>query len=519
MINPIIKIPSTPKLLPAYSLIVLLAGALVPFSQAQSGHWVVGIIVLAVLGLLIHRQKPLHAAWLGLLFGIGLYFSGASWVFISIHTFGPNPWLISFLITCFFCVSMAVLFTVPACYIYALLFHRRPVALLFAFPALWTLGEWSRSWVFGGFPWLHLGDAHTDSLLGAWAPIIGVYGISFIIVTSAVLLPWCYRQWQGPKWRIISALVGVLTLWIVAYPIKHIEWTKPSSAVPLTVALIQPNVPQQLKWQGSLRQSFVEQLQTMSEPHWGVDLLMWPESALPMYYSSRQSKALIHQLTQRAEQEGTTLVTGILNFAEYQNQAKLFNSAIFIGTSSGLYNKRVLVPFGEYVPLLSPNSVLARFFGLAGGNFSSGDMEQKPLFIGSIPTDMFICFEIANAGLVARSLERSQGQVILTMSNDAWFLDSLGPKQHYTMARMRAKEHQRFVVRATNNGISGVIDASGKVIAQAEAFTPQTVVAQVTPRQGFTPFTRWGTLPIIILCLVLVIGCYFCQRINFKLRR
>lgn len=477
-------------------LLCAAAGALVPLSFAPFDLWPLAPIGLVAFALLLDQQGGRTAWWRAWAFGTGLYGVGVSWIFISIHSFGNASAPLAAVMTGLFVLFVALVFSLPF-YLYGRWFSQHPLGPLLAFPALYLLGEWLRGWLLTGFPWLYLGYGHLDTWLAGWAPVTGVLGLSLILaLTASVIAQWLLRP-SRPRAQIAATLL-VLGLWPTGWGLSQIEWTQPQGES-VTVGMIQPNIPQDRKWDPTFFEPTLERLDGLSEDLWDNDWLIWPEAAIPRVY--HQMLPYLETLNERAEETETGFITGII-FDE-RRKGEYYNSVVGLGPALGIYHKRRLVPFGEYVPLEDWLRGLIDFFDLPTSIISRGPWEQSGLQIGDVGISASVCYEVVYPDLVARSAR--DRQVLLTISNDGWFADSIGPLQHMQMARMRALETGRPMIRATNNGVSAFVDHKGQIEKRAEQFVQANLEGTVQPRTGNTPFMGWGSWPVAIVCGVLLV--------------
>lgn len=469
-------------------LAALGGGALLPLGLAPFGWWPLALASTALLAWLLEGSSARTALARGFCYGVGLFAAGVHWVYVSIHHFGGEaPW-IAFLLTAGLVALLAACFALP--------FAAVPLAgrggrfRLLGFPALWLLGEWLRSWWLTGFPWLYLGYAFTDTPLAGFAPLGGVLGVGGLAAWAAGAL---VHLGRGGRWRLLP-LAAVLAAWPAGAALERIDWTRAAGPA-RSVALVQPALLPQQKWdEEGLYQSLVR-LAELSAPHWGVDLLVWPETAIPA--PPDEVAPFLSRVDELARAAGTALVTGIV----LREGGRYYNGVVVLGAGDGSYRKRHLVPFGEYLPLDRWLRGLIRFFDRPMSDFAAGPPRQAPLAAAGSALAVAICYEIVFSDLVARDAGAAQG--ILTLSNDVWFGDSLGPHQHLQMARMRALEHQKPVVRATNDGITALIDERGRVVARLPRFAAAALKGEFRPREGATPYARWGSRPLVVLALVL----------------
>ena len=487
--------PAAPPQQSLHPLLVVLlapiAGALVTLSLAPFDLWPAGILSCALYGYLLCRCSAGQAIWRGWLYGLGLFGSGASWVYVSIHVYGYASVPLAVVLTLLFCAGLALLHSLFAwCYVRWI--RILPGGMLLGFPALWVLFEWLRSWLLTGFPWLYLGYAHVDTWIAGWAPIFGVFGLSFICALTGMCLFLCWRSRQAVS---ITTYVGlILTLWIGGSVLKPIEWVDRASERPLSVALYQPNIPQEHKWDRAWYQPILNQFEAAFKASDGRDIILWPESAIPSpYYRARD---FLGPVAERARQSESTLITGIPTRSA--DGESYYNSILSLGQGRGQYDKQRLVPFGEYVPLEAWLRGLIRFFDLPMSNFSAGKAQQPPLRAGSFRVAPFICYEVVYPDLVARAAR--DADLLVTISNDSWFGRSIGPLQHLQMARMRALENGRYMLRGTNNGVSAIIDHRGQLVAQTPQFVTTTLYGEAEVMLGRTPFSSLGSTVILAGC-------------------
>jgi apolipoprotein N-acyltransferase len=472
------------------------AGALVTLSLAPFNVWPAGIVSCVLYSYLLCTCTTRHALWRGWLYGFGLFGTGISWVYVSIHVHGQAGIPLAVALTVLFCALLALLHAVFA-WTYVRFVRHLPGGMLVGFPALWVLFEWLRDWFLTGFPWLYLGYGHLDTWISGWAPITGVFGLSFIVALtgSCLFLAWRSRQ----AVTVTTYAVVVITLWAGGAVLKPIQWVARASEEPLRVALVQPNVPQENKWNPLWYQPIIEQLEAATDPHLGRDIVIWPESAVPNYFQRAQD--FLVPLAERAASNKTAIIFGI----PYRPMpgGAYYNSIASIGYGEGVYHKQRLVPFGEYVPLEKYLRGIITFFDLPMSSFTPGPGTQAPLRAGAYRVAPFICYEIVYGNLVAKQARNTD--LIITISNDTWFGDSIGPLQHLQIAQMRGREIGRYVLRGTNNGVSAIIDHEGKIVAKTERFVQTTLLGEAEVMLGETPFASFGTLPIIAGCALVLL--------------
>lgn len=467
-------------------LVALAAGALTSLTFAPFSLWWLGPIAVAMVFYGLHELTPGQAALRGWSYGIGLFGAGTSWIYVSIHDYGYTGVPLAIFLTALFVVTLALF--------YAVIFgvYRRftsPRWAVLTFAGAWVLGEALRTWAFTGFPWLLLGSAHVESPLAPWAPVGGVYLLSLCTALSGTLLvALCQKRY----W----ALAPLAAIWVIPLLLPT-QWTTPQGE-PKRVALLQGNLPQLTKWsaEGQRAAANTYSMLTRAQPE-KTDLIVWPETALPMF--AAQARPVLERI-QATLPPDTALLTGIV---QRDASGDYYNAVIGVGASNGSYRKEHLVPFGEYLPLEGLLRGIIAFFDLPMSSFTAGDADQTPIRAAGMRLGIAICYEIIYPDLVAQRA-RDAG-VLLTVSNDTWFGDSIGPLQHLQMAQLRALENGRYVLRATSNGVTAIIDAQGHITQRAPRFETTSINGVVQPMQGLTPFTRTGSWPTWGLALLLLV--------------
>ncbi|MDN3561117.1 apolipoprotein N-acyltransferase [Vreelandella neptunia] len=462
-------------------LAALVAGGFTTLTASPFELWWLGPVAIGLLYVGLHALTPTQAALKGWLYGVALFASGTSWVYVSIHDYGYTGVPLAVFLTALF-VTILALFFAGTFWLYRRFTSARLAFISFA--GAWVLGEVLRTYLFTGFPWLLLGSGFVDSPLAAWAPVGGVYLLSLLVALSGALGAELLlrRQW----WT----LVPLAAIWLIPLALPQ-QWTTPADE-PTRVALLQGNLPQLLKWtpegQRTAANTYSELTREVADE---VDLIIWPETALPMMET--QARPVLERVQANLPPD-VALLTGIVQRDE---QERYFNSVIGVGDVEGSYQKEHLVPFGEYLPLESLLRGAIDFFDLPMSTFTKGEHEQKPMQAAGIHIGNAICYEIIYPQLVARRAQDSG--VIMTVSNDTWFGASIGPHQHLQMARLRALENGRYVVRATSNGITAIIDPNGRIVERAPQFETTTLTGEFYAMEGLTPFTRLGSWPTWLL--------------------
>lgn len=479
-------------------------GGLAALSFAPYKAYPLILISLAGLQAVWQHQSPRQALLSGWCFGLGLYGVGASWVFISIYEHSATPLPLAIFLTLAF-ISIFAFTTAIQAYLYLRLDLRR--FALIGFPALWVLFEWLRTWLFTGFPWLFVGYSVIDTPLSAYAPLTGVFGLSFLIALGASIL--CLSvsalyNHSPDKWKIVGSGLACFTLVLLGgTSLQKINWTEIKYKKAYRVTIVQGNIAQDIKWEPNHREPILNIYREHTEKNWDSDLIIWPEAAIPAF--EHEVTSFMQEMNSKALNNHSAIITGlaVMDFKRGGNTL-FYNSIRAFGTGDGLYHKQQLVPFGDFVPFEAELRDIAAIFNLPMSSFTRGEANQAPLTVGKLKIAPYICYEILFPDLVAKT--SNYADVLVTISNDAWFGRSAGPHQHFQMARMRAIETGRYLIRSTNNGISAIIDPKGGITHIAPTYKETTLKGEVYAMQGQTPFMRWGSSPILFFCWLAVIG-------------
>ncbi len=473
----------------------LLLGLLTPLSFAPYSIYITALVTLACLIYLWITSTPRTAFLYGYLFGLGMFGSGVSWLHISINLFGGVNFFASVILT-FLLIAFISLYPAITGYIYRRFFSHisRSLALLLVIPSLWSLSEWARSWIFTGFPWLNMGYSHTDTPLKGMAAVLGIYGISWLaIFTSGALA----NLINANKRQQLKTCTLIIVIWTGCWMLHQQNWTE-NSDDELSVALVQGSIPQEIKWRPEMRQTTINLYKELSKDVLDHDLIVWPEAAIPAFY--HQVGSLINELESITHKNGNRIMVGMPVYDP--NTQEYYNSLVSIDNKVTFYFKRHLVPFGEYLPLKFLLQDLTDYLNIPVSDFSSGN-DPAPVMINSnYNIGVSICYEDTFGEEVIQAMP--DANILVNVSNDAWFGDSAAPHQHLQMARMRALETGRYLVRATNTGISAIINEKGEITDQLLQFAPATLSGKARLFNGSTPYARYGNYPIIIISLILL---------------
>jgi len=481
-----------------------LLGAVTVAGFAPLRVYFLPLFTLAALFVLwLRAGTPWRAAATGFAYGMGLFLVGASWVYVSLHDFGSMPAPLAALATLLFCAIMACL---PAAAGYTSVRLRTSTGLTLGVvaPVAWTLTEWVRSWLFTGFPWLAAGYSQIPSSpLAGFAPVLGIYGVTLATAATAGLLAllrsrFAEAQGNTAKRRLVSFILHpsffiLLATWASGWALKQVAWTQPVGA-PVSVSLIQGNVAQDMKWREDQVLPTLETYRLLVERS-GSRLIVLPETALPLFLHQIPPEYLAG-LAAHARHNGGDLLIGV---AEGTPGGEYFNSVISLGTAATQrYRKSHLVPFGEFIPLRPLLAWIVNVLAIPLQDFSRGRVDQRPLAVAGQRVAVNICYEDVFGEEIIRQLP--EATLLVNVSNVAWFGHSIAPQQHLQISQARALETGRYMLRATNTGVTAMIDASGEVLASAPEFSAAVVSRSVRGYTGSTPYVRWGNYAVLLLC-------------------
>lgn len=474
-----------------------LAGAILPLAFAPLSAYSLALAAPAMLFLLIDGQRPGLAARCGFAFGFGAFLFGTYWLYISVHHFGKAPLYIALPVMLSLIAVMAAWYALFAWVCTRWLTGPASSRWLLSWPAAWVVGEWLRGWVASGFPWLSLGYSQVDSPLAGFAPLGGVYGASWATVVVAGGIVLFLRGTGRSRWL---GLIAAIAVWLAGGMLRTVSWTT-AEGEPARVVLAQGNVSQDRKWLPEQRQPTLDLYRDLTLENLDSELIVWPEAAIPALVS--EETGYLSEVWTQVQDAGGVLVLGVLRLDSYDWEVR--NSLLALGEEPSFYDKRHLVPFGEYFPVPDFVRDWLRLMSLPYSDIEPGIDEQDVLRAGRFRIAPTICYEDAFGA--EQRIFLPDANLLVNVSNDAWFGDSIAPHQHLQIARMRALETGRFLIRSTNTGVSAVVDSRGQVVARSPQFQVATLKATVQPMTGATPFVSGGTLPVLVLLLLaLVLG-------------
>ena len=500
------KTPS-PLALPVAVLSALLAGSALVLAFAPAGLWPVAPATLLLLYVLLQGRTSAHAALIGWAFGLGYYGFGVNWVYHSLHIFGGAAASFATILSALFVLIMC-LFPALVAWAFSRLQHSgvdsgSRLSDTFVFAALWTLSELIRGTLMGGFPWILIGYSQTTGPLGSLAPVIGVYGIGFVLMISTLSLLFIFRPVSTTSRLAALGIVAGVTLcsvWASAA-----SFTTPKSQA-LGVRMTQASIAQTVKFDPDrLKRSLDEYIRLSVEnlPD-NIQLIVWPETAIPTRFNRVES--YIEPTISALDARDVDVLAGGFDRV---GQAS-YNAVRQLGGAQQVYRKRHLVPFGEYVPLRGFIELFSDFIQIPGSDIARGAGPHVPLDVAGESIGVSICYEDAFGEEMRALLPAST--LLVNVSNDAWFGEAVAPHQHEQKARMRAREMGRPLVRVTNTGISSAITHTGEIIGRISQGVSGYLDVMVTPRTGTTPYARTGNLPVQVIAILLVMAAYIRHR-------
>ena len=492
-------------------VLALVAGGILPLAFAPFAWWPLAIVAMLLLLQCLQRVHRRRAAWRGYLFGLGYFGIGVSWVYISVRLFGHATAPLAASITLLFILTLAC-YTALAAWLSAWLSSWLSLPWAITFAAVWIWVEWLRGWLFGGFGWLQLGYAFIDTPLAGYAPFGGVLGIGYLVLLSIaaalVLL--------NKRTKIVSklfAVSGIAVVWLLPLAIALPSGTQ-THGKPLQVALLQANIPQQIKWHPDQRLPTLAWYRQMTQAHWNKDVIVWPETAIPAF--AEQVADFVTTMHVAAQASATILLAGLpMRDADGAYYNALFALGNRVRDADSHYQKRHLVPFGEYLPFKSLLDPILGYLQIPMSDFSAGKQARPLVKAGKQQAGVFICYEITFGNDVIRALPEAAW--LVNISNDAWFGNSLAPYQHLQIARLRALETGRYILRATNTGISAIIQADGTVQNSLAWNRRGAVTGTIKQVKGATPYSIYGDYAVLLV-IVLSLAIIWLLRHRFTLQ-
>lgn len=489
----------------------LLLGMCLVFCYAPFSYFGLIAVILPLWLFTLQGKSPKAAAKQGFIFASGWFAAGISWVHVSIDQFGGLPLPVSLLLMLMLCMYLALFLTL-ACYLAARFSVNKQLNLWLLLP-IWLLAEFLRGVFLTGFPWLTLGYSQIDGPLAGFAPVIGEKGLSALVILLSIALVYIVKNKQR---YFHSALI--ITAVIFTLILNKTTWVT-STGQSVTTAIVQGNIKQELKWSPEQTWPTMLKYLDLTRKSYPADIVIWPESAITAAEPSTQAQDFLELAQSSALLNNSAIISGIIDY-DINNQ-HYYNNLIVLGkysqedqlgsyqyNNSNRYSKNHLLPIGEFIPFADWLRPIAPLFNLPMSSFSRGDYQQNNLIANGYHLLPLICFEVAFAEQLSANFS-NQTDLLLTVSNDAWFGNSHGPHQHLEIVRMRALEFGRPFLRATNNGITAVVNHQGEIITKIPQFEEAVLSTQVPLVKGLTPYARYTriidfTIPLLLLMMALI---------------
>ncbi|CAB3783674.1 Apolipoprotein N-acyltransferase [Paraburkholderia ultramafica] len=524
-------------------LVALAAGAAntLSFAPTPHGGWLQLAIFVFFFAWLARTTSWKSAALTGGAFGFGNFVTGVWWLYVSMHDYGGMAAPLAGAAVALFSLYLAVYPALSAAIWSFCAGHARNGAAddqpfsptwhgALAFASAWAIGEWLRGTVFTGFPWLASGYAQVDGPFAGFAPVVGVYGVGWMLALAAALIVQALlpllptRASRGPRSATAdggrtdgkgaqrsvarSIVPGGVALALIAAGLllPLVQWTLPANA-PLTVRLLQGNVKQEMKFQEAGMRAAIDEYQQMitSKP---ADLIVTPETAIPVL-AQQLPPPFAAAIREFSDATGSAILFGAIGgTVTPEGQVIDYTNSLF-GVTPGShdvyrYDKHHLVPFGEFVPW--GFRWFVNLMSIPLGDFFRGAPVQKPFMVHNQPVAVNICYEDIFGEEIARTIRESDtpAGVLVNTTNLAWFGDTIALDQHLQIARMRSLETGRPMLRATNTGMTAAIDANGRVIGRLTPYTVGSLDVKVQGTSGNTPYVTSGNNTVLAVSVLLL---------------
>ena len=468
------------------TFIALLCGLVFSFGFAPFDLWLLSILSLVLLLTLLNDSNR-DVFLIGYFFGFGMWVTGISWLYVSIHYHGNVNIYGSILIILLF-IAILALYSGLLFLLNNYFRKHSPKNLFFlTLPASWVIIELLRSYLFTGFPWLISGTMLANTVIDGFTPIIGAQGNTFFLILIATLV---FQTFYKAKEKS-SALFPLIVLLLIipsSFFFKSIEWTSEENEI--QVSVYQPNLTLEDKWSqfGVIKSEGMIERAIDNANH--GELIVFPETALIL--AEKDNQSFLDRIRYKSFNKDITLISGII---EREDNSTIRNRLQAFGSINTFYDKVKLVPFGEFIPF---EGYLGDFLDIIGLNLTNTIPGEaiKPINTGKLRISPSICYEIAFDELIRKTAKDSN--VLLTISNDTWFGESIGPIQHLEIAQNRALEHKKPLIRSTNSGISAIISKDGEIIEKQDYFEEKLLKIKLMLYSGNTFYSNYGNLPLYV---------------------
>ena len=466
-------------------ILSFLFGGLSVFSFAPFNlPFVIFVSFAALLAIIKKYEKPNSHT---LIFGLGFFLSGVYWLVICLNQYGQMNFFLAVLFTLILCIFLSLFF-------FPITFYKKYYTSLFFVPVFFTLIEWLRGIIFTGFPWLSLGYSQIpDSPLAGYVSITGIHGVTFLILLTITITLRIFNKiycresmWLG---------LFLILIWVSGELLKNVSWVNKINS-PVKVSLIQGNISQDKKWDSKfLNESLINYMGLIKSS--SGSLIVLPETSIPLMLHQIPNSYL-NDIRSYAIKNDADVILGVIE----KDEKKFYNSAISIGASPmQRYRKSHLVPFGEFIPF---NKIIGYIYkhwlDIPFSNLSSGQEKQPLIDLNGQRLGLNICYEDVFGYEIIKSLP--EATLLVNISNDAWYGKSIAASQHLQISQARAMETQRMMLRATNTGITAIINTDGNLISSLPQHEVGVLDGIVQGYKGSTPFSKYGNYPVIILCLL-----------------
>jgi len=488
-------------------LLAMVSGALIALSFPTAGFSLLAWVALIPLLISLERVTLRQAFRLGFTCGLTAYAIILYWINIVVTHYGHLPWAISIPLYLGLVAWLALFYGLAA--LIARHGEQGGVKQVFTLPVAWVALDLFRSFLLTGFPWAMLGHSQYRILpVIQIADLTGVYGITFLIVLTNVVLYRVLRAVSGagvPYPAKSALLLLVLFTGTLFYGFYRLNGTEPAAAPAIRVALIQGNIDQDVKWSPAFQEQTLEIYErlTREAAKGGVDLVVWPESAVPFFFQDQFRQA--ERIRTLARETNAYLLFGSPAHELHDGIRTFLNSAFVVapsGETVGRGDKLHLVPFGEYVPLKRLLPFVNKLV-VGIGDFSPGE-HAAPLDVGKTRAGLLVCYEGIFPEL-AREYVRNGARILVNITNDAWYGRSSAPYQHFSIAVFRAVETRTPLIRAANTGITAIIDQNGHIRSMSNLFEEDFRTGEIKPGTGDSLYLKTGDAPAW-LCAILTVG-------------
>lgn len=510
------------------SFFALIFGAIAVFSYAPFGIWPIAFISFCGLLLLVNQNKTKHAALIAFVWGLGYFSAGVHWVYVSIRQYGNLPTPLAIIILFLLIVYLSLYPMLFATLVNRFKKHCPAYSfkqLVILVPLIWQLTEFFRGTLLNGFAWLQFGYTQLGSPLKGLFPLFGINGVNLIFSICCGILAYvvyqlalCIKNGHAQtdkkiKMHLYCSLCTIMVIFFASYWLKTVNWTQVDSSRQANIALLQGNIQQSLRWNREQLDNTLDIYTMLTQKYMPQsDIIIWPEAAITDLELNQQY--YLQLLDQIATENNTAIAVGIIDLQQQQDDYQIYNTLIVLGDekpyqypTANRYLKHHLVPFGEYTPLESLLKPLAELLSIPMSSMSPGPEIQPALVMKGFKFSTVICYEVILSDLLLKNFTEDT-DFLLTVSNDAWFGDTIGPWQHLQMAQARALEFGRTLLRSTNNGITVIISPQGNIIQKIPQFTVDALSTEVSPSIGLTPYARWGNYLYYAIILLLIVSIF-----------